>query len=285
MDKLIISFTPTGMVPTKEMTERVPIAEQEIIEQVLAANEVGITMLHLHARDENGVPTYKRDVYGRLIEGIRKYAPTLIICVSLSGRNFNEFEKRSDPLNLDGNLKPDMGSLTLSSLNFNKQGSMNTPSMVKALASKMQELGIAPELEAFDLGMVNFANYLAKRGFLSPPHYFNLFFGNIATAQLDLSHMGIMINDLPQDSYWSFGGIGDAQLPANMIAIAMGGGLRVGLEDNIFFDRRRTLLASNLDLIQRLHGLAATFEREVMPSSECRKLLNLKGGSGEYGKA
>ena len=117
----IINFTPTGMIPTKEMTSLVPVTVQEIIDDVLEAAEIGITMVHLHARDEKtGAPTYESEVYGRIIEGIRKSHGDLIICVSLSGRNVSEFEKRADPLKLEGKLKPDMGSLTLSSLNFNK---------------------------------------------------------------------------------------------------------------------------------------------------------------------
>jgi len=103
------------------MTPYVPLSVNEIIEEVHAAWEVGITMVHLHARDGlTGEPTYKKEVYAEIIKGIRIYAPELIICVSLSGRNFTELEKRAEPLELAGSLKPDMGSLTLSSVNFNK---------------------------------------------------------------------------------------------------------------------------------------------------------------------
>ena len=119
---LIINFTPTGMIPTKDMTHHVPINVSEIIEDVNAAFELGITMVHLHARDEStGEPTYRAEVYRRIIEGIRKFSKELIICVSLSGRTFKEFEKRAEPLQIDGDLKPDMGSLTLSSVNFNRE--------------------------------------------------------------------------------------------------------------------------------------------------------------------
>lgn len=281
---LVINFTPTGMIPTKEMTPHVPVEVSEIIDQVLEASELGITMVHLHARDsKTGVPTYKKDIYGQIVEGIRKYNPELVICVSLSGRNFSEFEKRSEPLFLEGSLKPDMGSLTLSSLNFNATASTNSPEMIQRLANEMLEKGIVPELEAFDIGMINYAKYLEKKGLIKPPFYFNLILGNIACAQANLLNAGIMINDLPEQSYWSLAGIGNAQLKMNSIGIAMGGGVRVGIEDNIWYDTKRTKLASNKDLIQRIHTLAQANERKIMPPSELRQYLQL-GTEGKYGR-
>jgi len=168
-----------------------------------------------------------------MIGRIREFAPDLVIGVSLSGRVFTEFEKRAEPLQLAGGLKPDMGSLTLSSLNFNRQASVNEPETIRNLAAEMKSRGIAPELEAFDAGMINYAKYLERKGLLVAPHYFNLLFGNIACAQADLLHAGMMVRDLPPRSYWSLAGIGAFQLPMNSVAIAMGGGVRVGLEDTL----------------------------------------------------
>jgi len=281
---LIINFTPTGMIPTKNMTRHVPITVSEIVEDVHRAVEIGITMVHLHARDEvTGEPTYKADTYEKIITGIRSFAKELIICVSLSGRNFSEFEQRAEPLQLDGQAKPDMGSLTLSSLNFNHVVSVNSPEMIMALGGEMNSRSILAELEAFDTGMINYAKYLESKGILRPPHYFNLILGNIACAQADLLHSAIMTRDLPENSYWSLGGIGNAQLMMNSIAVAVGGGVRVGLEDNIWYDPQRTRLAKNADLIRRIHNLAEANERKVMPPGSLRRLLNLKRGYGEYG--
>ncbi len=284
MNNLIINFTPTGMIPTKEMTPHVPIEANEIIEDVHEACELGITMAHLHARDPlTGKPTYHSEIYAQIIEGIRKFDKELVICVSLSGRDFGEFEKRSEPLELDGNLKPDMGSLTLSSVNFNRQASVNSPQMIQDLARRMKDCGIQAELEAFDSGMINYANYLAKKELLTSPYYFNLLLGNIACAQANLLHVGVMINDLPENSLWSLAGIGDMQFQMNSLAIAMGGGVRVGLEDNIYFDRERKTLARNADLLKRIHTIAAANDRPLMASSELRQRLNLRAGAGQYG--
>jgi uncharacterized protein (DUF849 family) len=282
--KTIINFTPTGMIPTKKMTPYVPIAPEEIIDEVLQANEYGISMVHLHARDtENESPTYKAAVYARVIEGIRQYAPRLILCVSLSGRNFKEFEQRSEPLQLSGGLKPDMGSLTLSSLNFNKQASINEPKMIMDLALELKSKKIKPELEVFDVGMVNYGSYLIQKNAIEPPFYFNLILGNVACAQADPLHAGILLRDLPEDSLWSMGGIGNFQMPMNSMAIAIGGGVRVGLEDNIWFDRKRTKLARNIDLIKRIHVISEANDRPIMPPEELRQLLDLEDGRGKYG--
>jgi 3-keto-5-aminohexanoate cleavage enzyme len=284
--KLIVNLTPTGMIPTKEMTPHVPVSVQEIIEDVHQAAEAGITMVHLHARDEKtGEPTYKAEVYEKLIAGIRRFAPELVIGVSLSGRTFSEFDKRAEVLKLGGGLKPDMGSLTLSSVNFNRQASVNAPDTIQALAREMKRRGVLAELEAFDSGMINYAKYLEEKGLLEPPHYFNLILGNIACAQADLLHASVMIRDLPPNSYWSLGGVGDYQLMMNSIAVAAGGGVRVGLEDNVWYDPARTRLARNIELVRRIHRLAEANEREIMPPGELRKLLRLKAGNGRYGRA
>ena len=283
---LIINFTPTGMIPTREMTPHVPVSAQEIVENVHEAVEIGVTMVHLHARDQlNGRPTYRAEVYEEIIAGVRKFSADLVISVSLSGRTFTEFEQRAEPLRLEGNVKPDMGSLTLSSVNFNREASVSSPDMIQQLAGEMKRVGVLPELEAFDTGMVNYAKYLEHKGLLEPPHYFNLLMGNVACAQADLLHAGVLIRDLPPNSFWSMAGIGDHQLMMNSVAIAAGGGVRVGIEDHIWYDRARTKLASNADLLRRIHRLAESNERPVMTPGEFRRLLKLEDGHGRYGRA
>jgi 3-keto-5-aminohexanoate cleavage enzyme len=283
---LIVNFTPTGMVPMKATAPRVPITPEEIIADVRLAVGIGITVVHLHAREsETGVPTHRAEVYGRIIEGIREFAPELVICVSLSGRVLNTFEARSEVLGLDGGLKPDMASLTLSSLNFSKEASVNSPEMIQALARLMGERGVLPELEVFDIGMVNYARYLERKGLLRAPHYFNLLLGGIAGAQAELLQVGALLSCLPPGSLWSLAGIGDAQLPMNAVSIAMGGGVRVGLEDNIWFDAAQSEEVSNAALLERVATLASLHGREIMPPAEFRDRLELLPGNGNYGRA
>ena len=273
--KLIINFTPTGVIPSKDMTSHVPISPDEIITEVLSARQYGISIVHIHARDEEGQPTYRKDIYEKIIKGIRAVDPSLVLCVSTSGRNFFEFEKRSECLEIDGLCKPDMASLTLSSLNFNKQASINSPDMIKALAKKMQDKGIKPELEIFDLGMINYAKYLSKKGLITPPFYFNFILGNIACAQANILNLGLMINELPENAIWSVGGVGDSQLKMNIIGMANGGGVRVGIEDNIWMTPKRDKMATNMDLLARIHNIAQTLEIEIARPDEVREILQL----------
>jgi uncharacterized protein (DUF849 family) len=264
------------MIPTREMTPHVPVTAEETVEQVLEVADLGVSMVHLHARDpEGGEPTYKKEIYAKIIEGIRERHRDLILCVFTSGRNHSDFEKRSECLELDGDLKPDFASLTLSSLNFNKQASINTPETIQRLAKKMLEKGIRPELEAFDLGMINYARYLTSKGLLYPPYYFNLILGNIACAQADILHLGLMIRELPEQCVWAVGGVGDDQLKMNIMSILSGGGVRVGLEDNIWYDPGRTKLATNCELVGRIVSIAEVLGFRPYTPQEARKALGL----------
>jgi 3-keto-5-aminohexanoate cleavage enzyme len=274
--KFLLNFTPTGLIPTRDMTPFVPLTPAEIVRDVLEAAELGASMIHLHVRDhQTGQPDYKKEIYAEIISGIRKKRADLILAVSTSGRLFSEFEKRAECLNLEGALKPDFASLTLSSLNFNKEASLNSPQMIQDLARTMLEKGIRPELEVFDLGMINYAKYLIQKGLLKPPYFFNLILGNIACAQADMLHLGLMVKELPPDSIWCVGGVGDFQLDMNAMALIAGAGVRVGLEDNIWYDLERTRLATNNDLIQRIVLIAGALGKTPMSPAEARSLFHL----------
>jgi len=232
--KLIINVTPTGMVPTREMTPHVPIHPDEIVRDVRECAALGTSIAHLHARDTDGSPTWKRDVYGEIIGEIRQSNPDLIVCVSTSGRTFPEIEKRSDVLFLDGPLRPDMASLTLSSLNFPRSASLNAPDTIQELLRIMNKRGIKPELEVFDAGMINYAHYLIQKGMLTPPYYFNVLLGNIAGAQADLGAVSYLLSRLPADSCWALAGIGSCQRRVNALSILSDGHVRVGIESPRF---------------------------------------------------
>ncbi len=279
MSKFIINFAPTGMVPTKELTSHVPLKIDEIINEVLEAREHGVSIVHLHARDEFGRPTWKKEVYKEIIDGIRSVDGydnnSLVICVSASGRNWPDFERRSECLELEGKSKPDMASLTLSSLNFQNSVSVNSPEMIQKLAAKMLEKGIKPELEVFDSGMVNYAKYLQKKGLIKPPFYFNIILGNIFNAQPEMVDTGNIISQLPENSHWTLGGIGDAQLKMNVAGMINGGGIRIGLEDNIYFNKAKTVLATNINLLKRINVIGNELEIKPYSAKEVRELLGL----------
>ncbi len=275
MRPLIVNMTPTGMIPTKAHTPHVPITPEEIAQDVDACVALGASMIHLHARDEAARPTYRKDIYGDIIRRIRAKHPEVVLVASTSGRNFPEFQQRSEALDLEGPLQPDMGSLTLSSINFAQSASVNSPDMIQRLAEHMQERGIRPELEVFDLGMVNYAHYLIRKGLISPPYYFNIILGNIASAQAKLMHLGLIVSELPTESIWSLGGVGANQLAMNAMGVVCADGVRVGIEDNIHLDEDRTTLATNADLAARIGRIAADMGRTLSTAAETRARLGL----------
>lgn len=280
MQEIVINFTPTGMLPSKADTPFVPITTDEIVHDVREAWEIGISMVHIHARNKDtGLPSSKKEDYAPIIAGIRAFSKELVICVSTSGRLYPDYEKRADVLSLSGDLKPDMASLTLSSLNFNHQASINEPSTILQLLEAMNRQNIKPELEAFDLGMINYAKYLIKKGLLAPPYYYNLILGNIACAQATPLHLGMMLQELPEPYVCSVGGIGGSQLILNSAAIAFGLGVRVGIEDNTWYDEKRTRQAKNIDLVKRVHTIISANEKRYMPSGDLRGILGLKDAS------
>jgi len=253
---VIINSCTTGMVPTKEMTPHVPISPQEIIETTLRCAELGVQIAHIHPRDEDGKPTWKKEVFQQIIVGIRSKNPNILISVTTSGRNWSDFSRRSECLDLDGDDKPDLASLTIGSLNFVKASSINAPDMIHQLAQKMMDRGIKAELEIFECGMLHKANTMLKTGILKDEKpYFNILLGSLGTSPLHPAVFGGIHALLPSNAEWAVAGVGAYQLDANAMSLAYGGNVRVGLEDNIYYDRQKKVLATNEQLIARIRSM------------------------------
>ena len=264
--KKIINFTPTGTQTTRD-NSYAPLIPNEIIESVHEANELGISIVHLHARDEITLEnTYKKEVYQKIIEGVKKYCPELLICVSLTGRNFPELEKRSEVLQ----LLPDMGSLTMSSLNFPSGTSVNQPNMILSLIDEMDKYGVQPEIECFDTGMLNYTNYLISKGKLKTPYHINFILGNIYNGQCDLSNLSSIKSNLPSNSYVCLGGIGNQQLKSNLYGLLDFDGIRIGLEDNLYFKNKEK--TTNIELLKRTHRIMNELDITHYKSNELREL-------------
>lgn len=268
-----IVLAPTGMVPTRAMSPHVPLTPEEIARDVAEAWSIGITSVHLHARDENGEPTWHLETYRRLVGAVRELTPEVVINVTTSGRTWSDLERRADALALDGDLKPDLASLTPSSLNFLQSASVNSPEVVRGLAGIMLERGITPEFEIFDLGMINMMKRLMHEGLVTGPPLVNLFFGNLAGLQATPLEFGLAVERLPEGSIWSGAGLGDFQLTAQLLSLSSGGGARVGLEDSLYLDQRREVLATNPRLVERVHRVLEIVGREVMTPAQLRSAL------------
>ena len=274
--KKIINFTPTGTQTTRS-NSFAPLTPNEIIDSVYEANEIGISIVHLHARDEVTLEnTYKKEVYQRIIEGIKIYCPELLICVSLTGRNFPELEKRSEVLQ----LYPDMGSLTMSSLNFPSGTSINQPEMILSLIKEMDKYGVQPEIECFDTGMLNYTNYIISKNILQPPYHINIILGNMYNGQCDLGTLSTIKNNLPSNSFTCLGGIGSQQLKSTTYGLLDFDGIRIGLEDNLYYkDKVKT---TNMELLKRAHRIMNELDMKHYTSKELRekgygnKIINIR---------
>lgn len=275
VNKIIINLAMTGWVPTRIQSAHVPMSVEEIVTDACAGIACGASILHVHAREDNGDASYDAQRYEAIIRGIRAAHPQALITVTTSGRRTSDLLQRTAALRLQGANRPDMASLTLGSMNFADGASINDPDTIQALAGMMRECGVKPELEVFDLGMVHYAKVLISKGLIDPPYYFNFILGNIATAQTDLLHLAVLLRELPADSVWALGGIGRYQQTANNLAAVIADGARTGLEDNLWLDAARTQLASNSQLVQRVADVARAAGRGVASPEETRQRLGL----------
>jgi uncharacterized protein (DUF849 family) len=270
-DRLVINAAITGCVLSKDNTPYLPITIPEIVECAQRVQDAGASIVHLHARAADGSPSYDEDDYCEIVESLRRACGDLIVCVSLSGRHVEDLDRRAAALA----ARPDMASLTIGSLNFATQPSINSPDTIRALAERTLAVGAVPELEVFEAGFINYASFLIKKSVLRPPYYFNIILGSLGAAPLDLVGLGHMVSLLPPGSTWAVGGLGGYQLDANVMSIAAGGHVRVGLEDCIYYDRGRTQLADNVQLVSRIARIAREMGREPATPAEARRIIGL----------
>lgn len=276
MASLIVNLAPTGMVPSVRDNASLPVTAEAIAADAARCRALGASIVHLHARDADGTATWRPEIYREIIVAVRRQAPDLVICVSTSGRTFKAFEQRAAVLDLDGDARPEMASLTLGSMNFPTQASVNEPAMIEALATRMQERGIVPEIEVFDLGMLDYARYLIDRKVLRPPFYVNVLLGSRGTLAATPLNLALMMQALPQGATWAGAGIGRFQFPVNAMAVTMGGHVRVGLEDNLYMDAGKTQPATNAALVERIVALGRAAGREPASPDEARVAIGLQ---------
>ncbi|HEY7461072.1 MAG TPA: 3-keto-5-aminohexanoate cleavage protein [Gemmatimonadota bacterium] len=275
-DDLIVNVCPTGPLLTKAVTPHVPIQPEEVIDDVCRSLELGASMVHLHARDRRGRPTYRAEVYEAMILGIRRHFPDAVIGVTCIGNDFPELEKRAEVLELDGAARPDLASLALTTFDLPSGPNPNPPEVVTALAERMRARGIKPELECFDVGMVATVAQLVRKGLLEPPFYVNLLLGGRYTCPATARHLSLMVDDLPPGTVWAAAGMGQRQLSMNTLAIAMGGHCRVGLEDSMHWLPDSRELATNERLVKRVVEIARIFGRTPAGRSRVRAMLGLR---------
>jgi uncharacterized protein (DUF849 family) len=168
-----------------------------------------------------------------------------------------------------------MASLTLGSMNFAREPSMNSPEMIRSLAERMKERDIVPECEVFEVGMAEYMRYLADREILAGPFYANILLGSLGTLRATRENLDLCVRALPEGTVWAVAGIGRFQEDASELALSAGGHVRIGLEDNIWYDRERTRKARNAELVERVERRAAELGRDVASPAEARRIIGL----------
>lgn len=263
------------MVLTKADNPHLPLTVDEIVADCEAVSGAGAAIVHLHPRDDQGVPTTDPGLYRDLLAAVRERCPDLLISATCSGRRARDLEARATPLGFEGVLKPDLASLTCGSMNFPKEVSVNEPDVIVALAQRMLEAGIKPELEIFEPGMINTARYLLGHAALQEPLYCNILLGNLGTCPGGLLDLGYMVASLPPGAIWSAAGIGRYQLPVTTMAAAAGGHVRVGLEDCPYYEWNGCTPATNTQLVERVARIAAELGRSPATPAQAREILGL----------
>lgn len=268
----IICVAITGSLPRKENNPAVPITVEEQIESTQAAFEAGATIAHCHVRNDDQTPSSDPEKFGRLLEGLNKHCPGMIVQLSTGGRS-GAGEERGGMLP----LKPDMASLSVGSNNFPNRVYENSPQLVDWLAEEMLKYDIKPEIEAFDLSHIHQAVNLSKQGKLKAPLYVQFVMGVKNAMPADKPTFDFYIETLKRlapDAQWCGAGVGSNQLKLNEWSIAAGGHTRTGLEDNVRLDRD-TLAPSNAALVERAAALCEKYERPVATWQQTREILGL----------
>lgn len=269
MQKLIITVAPTGSLPTKEMTPHVPITPEEIIETGVRCEASGASVFHIHARNpEDQSASTDYGIFEAIYSGLKERT-RMILQISTGGRAGSAYEQRADRLK----LRPEMASLTTGSVNFPNSVYENSPQLIHALAADMKSLNIKPEMEIFDVSMIANALELGQKELADPPLHFDFVMGLKGAIPATIENLVHLKNSIPPSATWTVAGIGRAQLPMNLHAVLMGGHVRVGLEDNIYF--RKGELATNEGLVERIVNFSRMVGRAIATPDEAREILNL----------
>ncbi len=272
MEKLIITAAITGSRITREIAPDIPITPAEIVQSAVECWEAGASIAHIHVRDpETGLGTQNLEIFKQVVEPLQEKT-NLILSLTTSGipgRNLPT-EERLAPLE----LKPELGSFDAGSINLGDSVFINSPEFLESAAAKMKTLGVKPELEIFDLGMIVTCLRMKSQGKLAEPLHFQFVLGTPWGAPATPESLLHLHQHIPLDSTWSVIGIGKGHLPMSMMGLIMGGHIRIGMEDNIYYSRG-VLAKTNAQFVERIVRIAGEYGRDVATPDEARRILSL----------
>ena len=273
MEKLIISAAITGSRITREITPHIPLTPEEIVQSAYECWQAGAAIVHIHVRDpDTGQGTQEVEIFKQVVKPLREKTD-LILCLTTSGipgRNLPT-EERLAPVD----LKPELASFDAGSINLGGTVFMNSPEYLERAAEKMRESGVKPEIEVFDLGMIITSRRMRDQGKLDDPLYFQFVLGTPWGAPATPKSFLHLYEHIPDNSTWSIIGIGKGHLPMSMMALAMGGHIRVGLEDNIYYSKG-VLAETNAQFVDRIVRISREYGREIATPAEARDILSIK---------
>lgn len=271
MEKLIITVAITGAELSKEKCPALPTTPEEQAQAAKDCVSAGASVIHLHVRDEKGSPSQDLDHFRRSLEAIRAISgPKPIIQFSTGGAVGEKIERRIAPLS----LKPEMASFNLGTINFGEDIFVNTFAEMRGLAQAFEQFKVMPEFEIYEVGHLDTLKKFIKEGMLKPPYHCQFVLGVPGAMAGEVAGLSYLISQLPSHSTWAVAGIGRFELPLAVHAVVMGGQVRVGLEDNIYYSKGR-LAKSNAELVERIVRIAKEVGREIATPEEARKILGM----------
>ncbi len=270
MQPVIITAAMIGAEVTKVQQPHLPISPQEIIQAAVECHRAGAAVIHIHVRDAQGNASQDAQLFREVVEGTRARCD-VITQVSTGGAIWMSADERLQSIE----CQPDMATLTTGTVNFGDGVFMNNRGLVETFARRLREAGLVPELEIFDAGMLDEALRLYQMGLLTDPLHFDFVMGVPGGIGADPAHLIHLVRCLPVGSTWSVAGMGRHQLILGTIALALGGHVRVGFEDNIYF-RKGQLAQSNAELVARIVRLAYELDRPVATPAQAKEILQLQ---------
>ena len=272
MEKLIITAAICGAEVTKEHNPAVPYTVEEMVREAKSAFEAGAAVIHVHVRWDDGTPTQDKERFRVVLDAIREACPGVILIPSTGGATGMTPEERLQPTE----LMPEMATLDCGTCNFGDEVFENTMPMMRAFGKRMIENNIKPEYECFEMGHLETVLNMARKGQVpGAPMQFNFVLGVPGCTGATVPNLCWLVNAIPAGSTWTVTGIGRHAFPMAAAAIAMGGNVRVGFEDNLYLEKGR-LAKSNGELVEKVVRIARELGREIATPDEAREILGLK---------
>ena len=271
MAKTMITVAPTGAWPMKEHNPAVPLTPREIADEVYACWQAGAAIAHLHMRDEKGQGTMSKARFIETVGLIREKCDIVLNLTTSGDLNATDETRMAHLIE----IKPELASYDAGSMNWAHSSLfINHPAFLEKLGRTMMENGVRPEIEVFDAGMYYNAVYYMKQGVLKPPGYFQFVLGAPGGTAATVENLVHLKSLLPPGTPWSAFGIGAGHLPIMYATLALGGHVRVGMEDNVMYAKGR-LAKSNAEFVERAARLVREFNNEPATPAEAREILNL----------